>query len=159
VDQSRGGRRTADDPSRFQPGIGLRPGEPDNPVAPLLPALYAALYESIAAHSRLGLNVVVDVGHHNRAILSDCARRLAGLPALLVGVRCPQEVVVERRRACGMTTDMEPVERWQTAVHDPGVYDLEVDTSELSPQQCAAAIREHLDADAPVTAFDRLAGT
>jgi chloramphenicol 3-O phosphotransferase len=149
-------RRTT--PPRLQPGIGLRPGEPDNPVAPLLPTLYAALYESVAAHSRLGLNVVVDVGHHDRAILSDCARRLAGLPTLLVGVRCPLQTIVERRRASGMTTDMEPVRRWQEAVHDPGVYDFEVDTSVLSPQQCAAAIREWLGADAPVTAFDRLAG-
>ena len=144
-------------PRCLQPGIGLRPGEPDSPVAPLLPALYAALYESIAAHSRLGLNVVVDVGHHDRAILSDCARRLDGLPALMVGVRCPLHTIIERRRASGMTTEMEPVRRWQDAVHEPGLYDLEVDTSQLSPQQCAAAIRERLDAGGPVTAFAGLA--
>ena len=37
----------------------------------------SALYESIAAHARLGLNVVVDVGHHesnNPGVLADCAR-------------------------------------------------------------------------------------
>ncbi|WP_257984379.1 hypothetical protein [Neobacillus cucumis] len=27
--------------------------------------MYQAMYESIAAHSRLGLNVIVDVGHHD----------------------------------------------------------------------------------------------
>jgi len=27
--------------------------------------LYQAMYEAIVAHSRLGLNVVVDVGHHD----------------------------------------------------------------------------------------------
>ena len=69
-------------PVRYQPGIGLRPGEPDHPVAPLVPVFYAALYESIAAHSRLGLNVVADAGHHDAGILADCARRLAGVPAL-----------------------------------------------------------------------------
>ena len=31
----------------------------------IIPTLYQAMYESIAAHSRLGLNVVVDVGHHD----------------------------------------------------------------------------------------------
>ena len=51
-------------PPRHQPGIGLRPGEDRHPAAPVVPMLYAALYESIAAHSRLGLNVVADVGHH-----------------------------------------------------------------------------------------------
>src|SRR5438093_642361 len=54
-------------PPRYRPGIGLRPGEERHPVAPLVPALYAALYDSIAAHARAGLNVVADVGHHDAA--------------------------------------------------------------------------------------------
>ena len=72
-------------PERYQPGIGLRPGEEAHPVAPLLPALYGALYDSIAAHSKAGLNVVVDVGHYDATIFADCLRRLEGLPVLLVG--------------------------------------------------------------------------
>jgi chloramphenicol 3-O phosphotransferase len=91
-------------PPRYRPGIGLRPGGERQDIEPLVPAFYASLYESIAAHSRLELNVVVDVGHHDayaapRNILSDCARRLEGLPALFVGVRCPIEVIMERRSA------------------------------------------------------------
>ena len=54
-------------PPRCQPGIGLRPGEEAHPAAPFVPTLYAALYDSVAAHSRLGLNVAVDVGHHDPA--------------------------------------------------------------------------------------------
>lgn len=80
-------------PPRYQPGIGLRPGEPDHPAAPLVPTLFAAWYESIGAHSRRGLNVVGDVGHHDPEILVDCARRLEGLPAFFVGVRCPIDVM------------------------------------------------------------------
>jgi chloramphenicol 3-O phosphotransferase len=46
---------------------------------------------------------------------------------------------------------------WQAEVHKPGVYDLDVDTSVLSPDQCAETIRRHLtDGPAP-TAFDKLA--
>src|SRR3954465_2941003 len=52
-------------PARYQPGIGLRPGGERPGVEPLVQILYAAMYESIGAHSRLGLNVVVDVGHHD----------------------------------------------------------------------------------------------
>ena len=40
-------------PPALQPGIGLRPGEPDHPAAAAVPALYAALWESVAAHARL----------------------------------------------------------------------------------------------------------
>src|SRR5438034_11394989 len=71
-------------PERFRPGIGLRPGRERPDLEPLIPVWYAALYESIAVHSRLGLNVIADVGHHDfyskpLDILPDCARRLAGL--------------------------------------------------------------------------------
>ncbi|HEX8683999.1 MAG TPA: hypothetical protein VF707_16890, partial [Ardenticatenaceae bacterium] len=52
-------------PPQYQPGIGLRPGGEREDLEPLVARLYRAMYDSIAAHSRLGLNVVVDVGHHD----------------------------------------------------------------------------------------------
>jgi chloramphenicol 3-O phosphotransferase len=161
-------------PERYRPGIGLRPGGEMPELETLVPVLYAGLYESIAAHSRLGLNVVVDVGHHDaytrpRGILVDCARRLAGLPVLFVGVRCPIEVIMQRRNAGQVGRDgtyvvgspdepiPAPVRRWQREVHLPGIYDLEVDTSLLSPAECAEAIRRRLDDGPAPTAFERLA--
>jgi chloramphenicol 3-O phosphotransferase len=162
-------------PSRYQPGIGLRPGGEKPDLEPLIPVFYAALYDSIAAHSRLGLNVVVDVGHHDSYtkpldILADCARRLNGLPVLFVGVRCSIEVIMQRRNAGQSgreghyeagTADMPipaAVLRWQEAVHRPGLYDVEVDTSDTNPEDCAAAIALRL-LQGPVqpTAFEKLA--
>ena len=162
-------------PKRYQPGIGLRPGPGpgfggDRPeLEPLVPTLYAAYYESIAAHSRLGLNVVADVGHHGAihpGVLGDCARRLAGLPVLFVGVRCPIEEIMKRRNesppghyTVGTPNDPvpAPVRLWQEEVHKPGIYDLEVDTSMLSPQDCADEIRRRLAEGPPGTAFQQLA--
>ncbi len=155
-------------PARYWPGIGLRPGGERPDLEPIIVTLYRAMYEAIAAHSRLGLNVVVDVGHHDtysipRGILPDCARRLDGLPALFVGVRCPLAVVMERRLATwkvGYAEDgsvPKPVLLWQEAVHMPGFYDLEVDTSVLSPKECADAIRRLLEEGPPGSAFQRLA--
>ena len=156
-------------PARFMPGMGLRPGGERPDLEPLVATLYGALYESIATHSRAGLNVVVDVGHHDayavpRHILPGCARRLGGLPVLFVGVRCPVETIMERRRATGWKVGGaadEPVPRpvllWQKEVHTPGIYDLEVDTSVLSPEECASAIRRRLDHGPPPSAFRQLA--
>jgi chloramphenicol 3-O phosphotransferase len=152
-------------PARYQPGIGLRPGEPHHVAAPFVPLLYAAVYESIAAHSRVGLNVVAEFGHHDLDVLSECARRLAGLPALFVGVRCPVHVIMARRNASppgsyatGEVDDRPaPVRLWQETVHVPGVYDLEVDTSVLTPEECADAIRRRLADGVSFTAFHRLA--
>ena len=162
-------------PPRYRPGIGLRPGGEHPEVAALVPTLYAALYEAIADHARLGLNVVVDVGHHladpaGLDLLRDCARRLTGLPALLVGVTCPIAVIMQRRNAgqpgregVYLTGTLEapvpePVRLWQAAVTAPDLVDLAVDTAVNSPSACAATIRSHLDA--PLlgpSAFERLA--
>jgi chloramphenicol 3-O phosphotransferase len=155
-------------PERYQPGIGLRPGGERPDLEPFIVTMYRALYEAIAAHSRLGLSVVVDVGHHDaysvpRGILPSCARQLQGLPVLFVGVRCPLEVVMERRRATwnvGNADDgsvPQPVRLWQQAVHVPGIYDLEVDTSVLTSEACADLIHQYLKGDSPASAFQRLA--
>ncbi|RAP75664.1 chloramphenicol phosphotransferase CPT family protein [Paenibacillus montanisoli] len=155
-------------PERFRPGIGLRPGGERPDLEPLIANLYVAMYESIAAHSRLGLNVVVDVGHHDEysaplGILPNCARILSGLPVLFVGVRCPIEVVMQRRIAtwkAGYEKDGTvpyPVRLWQDAVHTPGIYDLEVDTSVQSPEECAGKIRLRLEEGEPFSAFKQIA--
>ena len=51
----------------------------------------------------------------------------------------------------------EAVVRWQQAVHDPGVYDLELDSSSMTPEECAKAIRDRLLAGPPPMAFADLA--
>jgi chloramphenicol 3-O phosphotransferase len=164
-------------PAKFRPGIGLRPGGEGPALEPMIPVWYAALYESIAAHSRLGLNVVVDVGHHDSYtrplnILPDCARRLAGLPVLFVGVRCSIEEIMRRRNAGqpGRATRYETsaaddpapatVLRFQEEVHKPGIYDLEVDTTTRASEECAKIIRQTLEAGIrKPSAFQRLAAS
>lgn len=153
-------------PARFQPGIGLRPGGEAPQLEPLVVTLYRGLYEAMASHSRLGVNVAADVGHHDGysaplGILPACARLLDGLPAWFIGVRCPIEVIMARRLATWGADYAEAravqVQRFQEQVHIPGIYDLEVDTSRLSPEACADLIRERLDA--PPSALQRLAAT
>lgn len=167
-------------PPRYQPGIGLRPGGEAPHLEPLVVTLFLAMYESIAAHSRRGVNVVADVDHHDgyskpRAILPQCARLLDGLPALLVGVRCPIDVIMARRQATwgraapgsppGGLSAYEPdgsiprpIRLFQELVHVPGIYDLELDTSQVSPEQAADAIRRRLDEGPAASALRQLAG-
>ena len=92
------------------------------------------------------------------------SERLEGLPAYFIGVRCPVEVILDRRAAEEPGREVpylkrgpdglvpEPVLRWERAVHDPGIYDLEVDTAEKSAEECARAIQARLDRGPP-TAF------
>jgi chloramphenicol 3-O phosphotransferase len=163
-------------PPAWQPGIGLRPGEDRPEIQELIPTFYAALYDSMAAHSRLGLAVVADLGHHvatpeGMAILRDCARRLSGMPVLFVGVNAPIDVIMDRRRAAAAEggpyvaanedePPPAPVVKWQEATAAPGLYDFEVDTSVVSPAAAAETILEWL-AEPPEgpTAFERLSVT
>lgn len=164
-------------PARLRPGIGLRPaGIADRPggerpeLEPLIPLLYEALYTSIAAHLRLGLNVVADVGHHDdyaalSGILYDCATRLEGLKTYFVGVRCPVEVVWQRRMQTWLRDEKLPADAsvpelvriWDREVHRPGIYDLEVDTSKSSTEACAGKILEHIETGPEPDAIRRLA--
>lgn len=117
----------------------------------------------------MGLNVVVDVGHHDVIVLADSARRLAGLPVLFVGVGCPIDVIMKRRNegqpgreggyAVGTAADPvpAPVQLWQDKVHEPGIYDLEVDTSRQTPAESAAAIKRRLESGPPPSAVRALA--
>lgn len=159
-------------PPSLRPGMGLRPGGERPDIEARLPALVRAFYASVASHAREGLDVVVDVGHHDAytrplGLLRLAARELAGLPAWLVGVFCPLDVVVARReRSAGgryATRDasgaVDPaVLRWQQEVHRHGVYDLTVDTSSSSPDACARTILEQVTSGLTPHAFAELAG-
>jgi chloramphenicol 3-O phosphotransferase len=161
-------------PPAIRPSIGLRPGGERPDIEAHLPVLFAALYESIAAHSRLGLNVVVDIGHHDAYskrlhLLADSVGRLHGLPVLMVGVRCPLSAILDRRsvpqpgrpgvyaRGDAAGHVPAPILAWQNDVHIPGIYDLDVDTSELSPAAIATSIETMLRDGVPrPTAAERI---
>lgn len=157
-------------PKALHPGIGLRPGGEHPDLEPLVERSYLALYAATAAIAREGLDVAADVGHHNAysrplRLWPRCLARLEGLPVLVVGVRCPLEEIMRRRkgsaahyaRATAAEPVPAPVRRWQEAVHDPGLYDLEVNTARSSPQDCAEAILAALH-EAPIqSAAQRIA--
>ncbi|HVY18524.1 MAG TPA: chloramphenicol phosphotransferase [Bauldia sp.] len=156
-------------PEQYRPGIGLRPGGERPDLEPVVTELYAALYEAIAAVARTGVNVVSDIGHHESysrptQILRDCARRLAGLPVLFVGVSAPIETILARRATSegsyirGSAEDAvpAPVARWQDTVHAHGTYDLMLDTSQLTPSECAEIIRETIAHPFALSAFERI---
>ena len=140
-------------------------------LEPHVVRLYLALYDAIAAHARQGFDVVADLGHHDvysrpLGILPACARRMVGLEVLFIGVHCPIEEIMRRRNAnpqggfyAAGDTVPPPVQRWQDAVHVPGIYDLMVDTGSMSADDCVAAIEAVL-ANPPVErAFAKLAAT
>lgn len=142
-------------PMQYQPGIGLRPGGERPDLEPIVEKMYLSLYHSIASFSRTGLNVVVDVGHHNfyrkpLNLLPRCMKILENHPVAFVGVFCQMDELMNRRiKTWGKGYDEngevpEPVEKWQKFVHEPGIYDLEINTSILNPDESVAKIQNML---------------
>lgn len=100
-----------------------------------------AMYRGAAAMANGGTPVILDDVIYDRRVLSLAAEALRTTPTLFVGVRCPVEAAVERERSRGDRAPGGAVV-FDRAVHSPGIYDVEVDTSIEDPDQCAAIILE-----------------
>lgn len=145
----------ASTPTELLPGVGLRPGGERPDLEAEVERLYTELWDRVAELADAGADVVVDVGlHRDYAGPLDpwaiAAEALAGHEVLVVGVRCPLDAVLERRAAStGYLTASagpvpDPIRRWEAAVHDPGTYDMAVDTTRSTPATCAAQILHRL---------------
>ena len=124
-------------------------GDADGPfrieTGPLGQRLVLGMHATAAALAGQGLNVIVDHVLLEDDWLADCRARWAAFDLLVVGVRCPLEVVVERERTRKDRT-IGQAEAQFHVVHRHGGYDLEVDTSASSPEEGAALIATALEA-------------
>jgi chloramphenicol 3-O phosphotransferase len=117
--------------------------------------LVSGMHQAIAALSRAGCNVVADHVLVEPRWLEECSLLFADLPAYLVGVRCPLAVLEERERQRKDRT-LGQARAQFCRVHAHGLYDVEVDTSLLSPEACALRVRARLDDGTGPVAFKRL---
>jgi chloramphenicol 3-O phosphotransferase len=116
--------------------------------------LVKGMHRAMASLSRAGINVVADHVLVEPGWLRDCALLFHDLPAYLIAVRCPLEVLEEREKARKDRT-LGQARLQFPLVHAQGVYDLEVDTSIQSAQDCARHILAHIK-DNPPVAFKAL---
>ena len=158
--------------------VPIDPAEPDGPLrwqfGPEGRRAFAAMHEWIAGSARTGCNIVFDhllLG--DPPVLADLAWRLDGLPALLITLKPPIEVLEARVAARTMTKKL-PVELlgedaaarivdrlnrlrpwfYQT-VYDNPIADLTIDTSVHEADAVVALIEARL-AQGPGTAFTQL---
>lgn len=117
--------------------------------------LLAGMFAAIAALARAGNNVVGDVVIYDRRVLQAAADALGECQALFVGVRCPREVAERREQERG-DRGKGGAAAFYDLVHADAIYDLELDTSVLSPVECAARIKEALHMDRPRDALRQL---
>lgn len=102
--------------------------------------LINGLHHAVAALSRAGQHVIVDHVLLEPAWVLECARLFAELPTLFVGVLCPLEVVEQRERDRKDRTLGQARAQYHK-LHRHGRYDLTVDTSVATAEECAALIQ------------------
>lgn len=158
--------------------VPLDPADPDGPLkwrcGPLGTAAFATFHEWAASASRMGCNIALDhLLMSDPPVLQDLAWRLEGLPALLITLKPPYEVLMERVAQRAMTKKMpveilgedaarKIVERldrlrdwFYAAVYANPIADLVIDTSVHGPDEVVTMIEARLQ-EGPGTAFAEL---
>lgn len=124
----------------------------------LFPRMLSGFHHSIAAMAAAGSNLIVDHITVFRegwpSSLLECAYLLMPFRAYLVGVHCPLDEL-ERREQTREGRVSGTAARQFARVHRHAVYDLEVDTSLASPEECAQQITT-LIASAEPAAFAQI---
>lgn len=115
--------------------------------------LFSGMHHAIAAAASRGNNVVADHVFVEKAWADECANLFADMNAYLIGIHCPLEVLEQRERDRKDRTLGQARAQFEV-IHQYTKYDLEVDTSLLTPEQCAHQIIERLKI--PPSAFKLL---
>jgi chloramphenicol 3-O phosphotransferase len=113
-------------------------------VGPGLRTLEAAWSRGVAAMARAGAGVILDLVFLNGAVTQTRWRGvLAGLQVVWVGVKCDPLIAAAREAARGdRILGMAALQASQ--VHQGVVYDIEVDTTQTSPDDCARLIADRV---------------
>ncbi|AZQ33277.1 chloramphenicol phosphotransferase [Streptomyces cyaneochromogenes] len=130
------------------------PVAPDQ-LATVLHRTWQGFHRAVAGMAAAGNNVIVDHVLSAEWRLKDCLALFEPQDVVLVKVHCSPKELERRERERG---DRPPgLAAGQLArVHAHGDYDLECDTEQSTPQECARLIKEFLPDRPSPTAFERL---
>lgn len=117
--------------------------------------LISGMHHAIADLARAGNNIIFDYVLLEQTWLSECVNLLQNFHVLFVGVRCPIDTVTQRERDRGNRFIGQAKGHFKES-HAHNIYDLEVDTSQKSPEECAQKIRTHLQQAAKPEVFKQL---
>jgi chloramphenicol 3-O phosphotransferase len=117
-------------------------------AGPVGQRLAAGMRAALAACARAGNDLLVDDVFIDPSWLDGWRSELTGIELLLVGIVAPVHVLEDRESARGNRIPGEA--RAQVdVIHDGIEYDLVVDTSRQSPEECARAILAALSQRSP----------
>lgn len=124
-------------------------------IGPIGQRVISGMHYAIAAYAKRGNNVVVDYILYEEEWLKELHSSLSDLRVYFVGVKIPLETL-EEREASRSTSPVGHARSHYFHVHGPDIYDLEVNTGELSSLEAANRIKTFIEDNPEPKAWDRL---
>lgn len=124
-------------------------------VEPAGQRVIKGMHRAIAAYASQGNNIVVDYILYEKEWLKDLVAVLKDYNVYFIGVDLPLSHLQEREKARG-TSPVGHARTHYKTVHEHGIYDLMVDTSEMNAEQAAQKIKEYVENNKEPQAFKKL---
>lgn len=124
-------------------------------IGPAGDKIISGMHYAIAAYANRGNNVVVDYILYKPEWLQDLAHALKNNIVYIIGIKAPLDVLEERERRRG-TSPIGHARSHYAAVHQDMIYDLELDVSNLTPEESALKIKEFIEKNPNPTALKTL---
>lgn len=102
-----------------------------------------SFYKTVALWAQEGYNVILDTVFDSPDCFSNCVESLSQFRVYLIGVHCPLEILIEREKERG-DREIGLAQRQFGRVHTFCGYDLELNSSSLSVEECSGKICELL---------------
>jgi len=117
--------------------------------------LISVYYSTIKLFSENGLNVIVDTVIDNDKRFNECLDKFFDQPTLFIGVICSKEELMRREQARG-DREIGLANSQFDKVYCFNEYDLEVNTEELNPVECAEKILGFIKSNKEYSVFKKL---
>ncbi len=117
------------------------------------------LHRAIAAYASQGNKVIVDYIMYEASWYEDLKNVLRDYDVLLVKVHAPLEELERREQRLRKTGLIGHVRSHYNSVHEGMTYDIELDTSVQSPEECAQVIKQFIEGTQKPHSFNGDKGT
>lgn len=117
--------------------------------------LNSMYYSTIKLFSEMGLNVIVDTVIENDKWFNDCLDVFFDQPTLFIGVICSKEELIRREQTRGDRQIGLAASQF-SKVYCIDEYDLEVNTEEMTPIECAEKILSFIKSNKEYSVFKKL---
>lgn len=117
--------------------------------------LISMYYSTIKLFSEMGLNVIVDTVIENDKWFNECLDLFFDQPTLFIGVICSKEELIRREQTRGDRKIGLAASKF-SKVYCIDEYDLEVNTEEMNPIECAEKILSFIKSNKEYSVFKKL---